>query len=135
MGLESVNSKYSRFCFLDYPTFTRLYYYRSVKSWESPKTPSEVWSFLGLTGYYRKFIKDFSRIAIPLTALTKKNVEFEWAKEQEEAFTMLKGKLCSAPILALPDGNKGMVVFSDASHLGLGCVLMQHGKVIAYASR
>ncbi|KAJ9548812.1 hypothetical protein OSB04_021355 [Centaurea solstitialis] len=107
----------------------------AIKSWEPPKSPSEVRSFLGLAGYYRKFIKDFSRIAIPLTALTKKNTEFKWDKEQEEAFAMLKEKLCSAPILALPDGTESMVVFSDASHLGLGCVLMQHGKVIAYASR
>ncbi|KAJ9538003.1 hypothetical protein OSB04_030736 [Centaurea solstitialis] len=107
----------------------------AIKSWEPPKSPSEVRSFLGLAGYYRKFIKDFSRIAIPLTALTKKNIEFKWDKDQEEAFTTLKERLCSAPILALPDGTEGMVVFSDASHLGLGCVLMQHGKVIAYASR
>ncbi|KAJ9551511.1 hypothetical protein OSB04_015556 [Centaurea solstitialis] len=107
----------------------------AIKSWEPPKSPSEVRSFLGLASYYRKFIKDFFRIAIPLTALTKKNVEFKWDKDQEEAFTLLKEKLCCAPILALPDGTEGMVVFSDASHLGLGCVLMQHGKVIAYASR
>ncbi|KAI3769855.1 hypothetical protein L6452_00969 [Arctium lappa] len=107
----------------------------AIRNWETPKTPSEVRSFLGLAWYYQKFIKDFSRIATPLTSLTKKNTRFVWMKDQREAFQKLKDMLSSAPILALPDGTEDFVVYSDASRLGLGCVLMQRGKVIAYASR
>ena len=90
---------------------------------------------MGLAGYYRRFIQDFSRVATPLTSLTKKGVKFEWKPAQEEAFAVLKEKLSTAPILTLPEGTEGFVVYSDASKLGLGCVLMQQGKVIAYASR
>ncbi|KAJ9545394.1 hypothetical protein OSB04_025101 [Centaurea solstitialis] len=107
----------------------------AIKDWESPKSPSEVRSFLGLAGYYRRFIERFSAIATPLTALTKKDVKFEWTSTCEYAFNNLKGKLTSAPILTLPNGTDGFVVYCDASKLGLGCVLMQDGKVIAYASR
>ncbi|KAJ9551909.1 hypothetical protein OSB04_015954 [Centaurea solstitialis] len=107
----------------------------AIKDWESPKSPSEVRSFLGLAGYYRRFIEHFSAIATPLTALTKKDVKFEWTSTCEYAFNNLKGKLTRAPILTLPNGMDGFVVYCDASKLGLGCVLMQDGKVIAYASR
>ncbi|KAI3748391.1 hypothetical protein L6452_11427 [Arctium lappa] len=107
----------------------------AIKRWEPPRTPSEVRSFLGLAGYYRRFIEDFSRIVTPLTSLTKKGVKFEWKPAQEEAFEVLKEKLSTAPILTLPEGTEGFVVYSDASKLGLGCVLMQQGKFIAYASR
>ncbi|KAI3707163.1 hypothetical protein L6452_25432 [Arctium lappa] len=107
----------------------------AIKRWEPPRTPSEVRSFLGLAGYYRRFIQDFSRIATPLTSLTNKGVKFECKPAQEEAFEVLKEKLSTAPILTLPEGTEGFVVYSDASKLGLGCVLMQQGKVIAYASR
>ncbi|KAJ9547266.1 hypothetical protein OSB04_019809 [Centaurea solstitialis] len=107
----------------------------AIKDWESPKSPSEVRSFLGLAGYYRRFIEHFSAIATPLTALTKKDVKFEWTSTCEYAFNNLKGKLTSATILTLPNGADGFVVYCDASKLGLGCVLMQDGKVIAYASR
>ncbi|KAI3677796.1 hypothetical protein L6452_37066 [Arctium lappa] len=107
----------------------------AIKGWEVPKTPSELRSFLGLAGYYRKFIQDFSRIVTPLTSLTRKNVKFVWAEAQKEAFSKLKESLSSAPILSLPNGTEGFVIYSDASNLGLGCVLMQEGKVIAYASR
>ena len=107
----------------------------AIEKWEPPRTPLEVRSFLGLAGYYRRFIQDFSRIAAPLTTLTRKNVKFEWKPEQDNAFNVLKEKLSSAPVLSLPEGNDGFVVYSDASKLGLGCVLMQNGKVIAYASR
>ncbi|KAI3680701.1 hypothetical protein L6452_35475 [Arctium lappa] len=107
----------------------------AIKGWEAPKSPSEVRSFLGLAGYYRKFIQDFSRIATPLTTLTRKNVKFIWVEAQKEAFGKLKESLSSAPILSLPNGSEGFVIYSDASKLGLGCVLMQEGKVIAYASR
>ncbi|GJR12912.1 hypothetical protein Tco_0795564 [Tanacetum coccineum] len=89
----------------------------------------------GLVGYYQRFIQDFSKIASSLTKLTKKNTPFVWGEEQEEAFVTLRRRLCETPILVLPEGTKDMVVYSDASYSGLGCVLMQRGKVIAYASR
>ncbi|GJZ95843.1 putative reverse transcriptase domain-containing protein [Tanacetum coccineum] len=89
----------------------------------------------GLAGYYRRFIENFSKIAKPLTLLTQKNKTYVWGDEQEEAFRILKEKLCNAPVLALPDGPDDFVVYCDASKLGFGCVLMQKGKVIAYASR
>ncbi|KAD6795232.1 hypothetical protein E3N88_06128 [Mikania micrantha] len=107
----------------------------AVMKWNPPKTPTEVRSFLGLAGYYRRFIQDFSRIATPLTKLTRKEVKYDWGPTQVQAFEELRKRLTEAPILALPDGNEDMVVYSDASYLGLGCVLMQRGKVIAYASR
>ncbi|KAI3821490.1 hypothetical protein L1987_09058 [Smallanthus sonchifolius] len=107
----------------------------TIKNWNAPKTPTEVRSFLGLAGYYRRFISNFSKIAVPLTALTHKGKTYEWGPKQEEAFQTLKQKLCNATILTLPDGIDDLVVYCDASNQGLGCVLMQRGKVIAYASR
>ncbi|GKA40201.1 putative reverse transcriptase domain-containing protein, partial [Tanacetum coccineum] len=107
----------------------------AVKNWKAPRTPTEVRSFLGLAGYYRRFIENFSKIAKSLTILTQKSKTFDWGEEQELAFRTLKDKLCSAPVLALPDRAKDFVVYCDASGIGLGCVLMQRGKVIAYASR
>ncbi|KAI3494637.1 hypothetical protein L1887_40554 [Cichorium endivia] len=107
----------------------------AIKKWEAPRTPTEIRQFLGLAGYYRRFIENFSKIAQPLTALTQKDRKFLWEEKQEEAFQILKNKLCNAPILALPEGSENFVVFCDASHQGLGCVLMQKDKVIAYASR
>ncbi|GKA83210.1 putative reverse transcriptase domain-containing protein [Tanacetum coccineum] len=89
----------------------------------------------GLVGYYRRFIENFSKIAKSLTILTQKCKTFDWGEEQELAFQTLKDKLCNAPVLTLPDGPKDFVVYCDASGLGLGCVLMQRGKVIAYVSR
>ncbi|XP_021979251.1 uncharacterized protein LOC110875362, partial [Helianthus annuus] len=106
-----------------------------VKNWEAPRNPTEIRHFLGLAGYYRRFIQDFSKIEMPLTTLTQKNTPFVWGSQQEEAFNLLKTKLSSAPVLALPEGTEDFVVYCDASHYGLGCVLMQRGKVIAYASR
>ncbi|GJV14974.1 putative nucleotidyltransferase, ribonuclease H [Tanacetum coccineum] len=106
-----------------------------VKNWKAPRTPTEVRSFLGLAGYYRRFIENFSKIAKSLTILTQKCKTFDWGKEQELAFQTLKDKLCNAPVLALPDGPEDFMVYCDASGIGLGCVLMQRGKVIAYASR
>ncbi|GJT31066.1 putative reverse transcriptase domain-containing protein [Tanacetum coccineum] len=106
-----------------------------VKNWKAPRTPFEVRSFLGLVGYYRRFIKDFSKIAKPLTVLTQKSKTFDCGEEQENAFQTLKDKLCNASVLPLPDGPKNFMVYCDASSLGLGCVLMQRGKVIAYAYR
>ncbi|GJZ75284.1 putative reverse transcriptase domain-containing protein [Tanacetum coccineum] len=107
----------------------------SIKDWASPKTPTEIRQFLGLAGYYRRFIKGFSKIAKPMTKLTQKNVKFDWSEKAEAAFQLLKQKLCSAPILSLPEGSENFVVYCDASRKGLGAVLMQREKVIAYASR
>ena len=91
-------------------------------------------SFLGLAGYYRKFVEGFSKIASPLTNLTRKNVKFQWTDSCEQSFMELKQRLVSAPILASPTGSEGLVVYNDASKCGLGCVLMQNRRVIAYAS-
>ncbi|KAL8112652.1 hypothetical protein AgCh_020094 [Apium graveolens] len=97
-----------------------------VMNWERPKTPTEVRSFLGLAGYYRRFVQDFSNV--PLTKLTRKNENFMWTDKCEESFQELKKRLVTAPVLVLPDEKGEFVIFSDASHKGLGCVLMQHGK-------
>ncbi|GJW16616.1 putative reverse transcriptase domain-containing protein, partial [Tanacetum coccineum] len=107
----------------------------AVKNWEAPRTPTEVRSFLGLAGYYRRFIENFSKIAKSLTILTQNSKTFDWGKEHELAFQTFKDKFCNAPVLTLLDGPEDFVVYCDASRLGLGCVLMQRGKVIAYASR
>ncbi|GJQ89777.1 reverse transcriptase domain-containing protein [Tanacetum coccineum] len=107
----------------------------SVKDWASPKSATEIRQFLGLAGYYRRFIEGFSKIAKPMTKLTQKNVKFDWGEKEEAAFQLIKQKLCSAPILALPKGSENFIVYCDASHKGLGAVLMQNEKVIAYASR
>ncbi|GJY26556.1 putative reverse transcriptase domain-containing protein [Tanacetum coccineum] len=103
----------------------------SIKDWASPKTPTKIRQFLGLADYYRRFIEGFSKVAKPMTKLTQKKVAFEWGDKQEAAFQTLKDKLCSAPILALPQGAENFVVYCDASHKGLGAVLMQNKKVIA----
>ncbi|GJT48758.1 reverse transcriptase domain-containing protein [Tanacetum coccineum] len=107
----------------------------AVKSWKALTTPSEVRSFMGLVGYYRRFIENFSKIVKPLTSLTQKNQKYEWGEKQEKAFQTLKDNLCNAPILSLPDGVEDFVVYCDASNQRLRCVLMQRHKVIAYASR
>ncbi|GJS94785.1 putative reverse transcriptase domain-containing protein [Tanacetum coccineum] len=107
----------------------------SIKDWESPKTSTEIHQFLGLAGYYQLFIEGSSKIAKPMTKLTQKSVKFNWGEKEETAFQILKQKLCSAPILALPEGSENFVVYCDASHNGLGAMLMQKEKVIAYASR
>ena len=107
----------------------------AVANWRRPSTVTEIRSFLGLAGYYRRFIEGFSKIALPLTKLTQKGVKFEWSDDCECSFQELKNRLVSAPILTIPSGSGGFVVYSDASHQGLGCVLMQHGRVVAYASR
>ena len=95
----------------------------------------EVRSFLGLAAYYRRFIENFSKIAKPLTSLLEKNVAFVWTDERQMAFDELKKRLTMAPVLTLPDQGKRFTVYCDASKHGLGCVLMQEGRVIAYASR
>ncbi|KAA0042480.1 pol protein [Cucumis melo var. makuwa] len=107
----------------------------AVTSWTRPSTVSEVRSFLGLAGYYRRFVENFSRIATPLTQLTRKGAPFVWSKACEDSFQNLKQKLVTAPVLTVPDGSGNFVIYSDASKKGLGCVLMQQVKVVAYASR
>ncbi|GJS28823.1 putative reverse transcriptase domain-containing protein [Tanacetum coccineum] len=107
----------------------------AVKDWASPTTPTEIRQFLGLAGYYQRFIEGFSKIAKSLTELTKKNKKCSWGKYQESAFQLLKQKLCEAPILALLEGDENFVAYCDASLQGLGAVLMQKENVIAYASR
>ncbi|KAL8120809.1 hypothetical protein AgCh_017842 [Apium graveolens] len=107
----------------------------AVMNWERSKTPTVVRSFLGLAGYYRRFVQDFSKIVVLLTKLTRKNGKFIWTEKCEESFQELKKRLVTTPLLVLPDEKGEFVIFSDASYKGLGCMLMQHGKVIAYAAR
>ncbi|KAA0036185.1 reverse transcriptase [Cucumis melo var. makuwa] len=107
----------------------------AVTSWTRPSTVSEVRSFLGLVGYYRRFVENFSRIATPLTQLTRKGAPFVWSKACEDNFQNLKQKLVTAPVLTVPNGSGSFLIYSDASKKGLGCVLMQQGKVVTYASR
>ncbi|GJX20316.1 reverse transcriptase [Tanacetum coccineum] len=107
----------------------------AITKWPRPTTVMEVRSFLGLAGYYRRFVEGFSLLALPLTKLMRKGEKFVWNEEREKSFEELKRRLVSSPILTLPSGTGGYQIYSDASKKGLGCVLMQHGKVIAYASR
>ncbi|KAG8489038.1 hypothetical protein CXB51_017121 [Gossypium anomalum] len=107
----------------------------AIVNWSPPKNVSEVRSFLGLTGYYQRFVQGFSMIASPMTRLLQKDVKFEWTDECQQSFNRLKDLLTKAPVLVQPEPGKEFVIYSDASLNGLGCVLMQEGKVIAYASR
>src|SRR3954466_5148678 len=107
----------------------------AVTEWESPKSVKEVHSFLGLAGYYRRFIENFSKVAKPMTELLKKDKKFAWSEGCELSFQELKKRLVTAPVLCLPDLEKDFQVYCDASHHGLGAVLMQEEKVVAYASR
>ncbi|XP_020266177.1 uncharacterized protein LOC109841635 [Asparagus officinalis] len=103
-----------------------------VLDWEPQKTVLEIRSFLGLTGYYRKFIHDFLKMATSLTCLTKKGVPFIWGTECQEAFETLKAKLNTMLILTIPSNDKTFVVYIDASLVGLGGTLMQTQRVVAY---
>ncbi|KAK5843606.1 hypothetical protein PVK06_006063 [Gossypium arboreum] len=106
----------------------------AILEWKPPRTVSEIRSFLGLAGYYRRFVEGFSVMAAPLTKLIRKRVPFVWTEKQQEAFEKLKKVLIETPVLIQPESGKDFTVYSDASHVGLGCVLMQEGKVVAYAS-
>ncbi|KAK1686509.1 hypothetical protein QYE76_047357 [Lolium multiflorum] len=107
----------------------------AVLDWKAPKTVKEIRGFLGMAGYYRRFIEGFSKIAGPMTKLLRKNTPFVWSEECEKSFQTLKEKLTIAPVLAVPEIGKDYTVYCDASKHGLGCVLMQDRKVISYGSR
>jgi hypothetical protein len=106
-----------------------------VLEWESPKNVKKIRGFLGMAGYYQRFIEGFSKIAGPMTKLLRKNTPFVWSDECESSFQTLKEKLTTSPVLAIPETGKDYTVYCDASKNGLGCVLMQDRKVIAYGSR
>jgi hypothetical protein len=107
---------------------------KEVMDWKPPKSVHQICSFLGLAGYYRRFIPDFSRIDKPMTELLKKGVKFVWSEECDKAFHTLREHLTSAPVLTQPDMSKPFEVFCDASGTVLGCMLMQENRVISYAS-
>ena len=107
----------------------------AVVNWKSPQNVTEVRSFLGLAGYYRRFVRGFSVIAAPLTKLLRKGMKFEWTDKCQNSFEQLKGMMVEALVLTQPTPEKEYTLYSDASCIGLGCVLMQDGKVVAYASR
>ena len=106
-----------------------------VLNWDRPRNMTEIRIFLGLASYYRRFVENFSRIAAPMTKLTRKDVSFVWDNKCEEAFNELKRGLMSATVLVVPNQEVMRTVYTDDTRSGLGCVMMQEGKVIAYASR
>ena len=108
---------------------------RDVLNWKPPTDVGEIRSFLGLAGYYRRFIEGFSKLAKPMTALLEKNAKFMWSEKCQANFEELKKRLTTALVLVLPDLSKIFSIYCDASRQGLGCVLMQEGRVVAYASR
>jgi hypothetical protein len=108
---------------------------QDVLNWKPTTNVSEIRSFLRLAGYYRRFIEGFFKIAKPMIALLEKNAKFIWSDKCQAKFYELKKKLTTAPVLILPDLSKNFSIYCDASRLGLGCVLMQEGRVVAYASR
>jgi hypothetical protein len=107
----------------------------AILDWKAPKDVQGIKSFIGMVGYYRRFIEGFSKIARPMTAMLAKKVDFKWTPACQESFEMLKQKLTTAPVLVLPDVHKPFLVYCDASYTGLRCVLMQEGRVVAYSSR
>jgi hypothetical protein len=107
---------------------------QEVMDWKPPTTVWQIRSILGLAGYYRRFIPNFSRIAKPMTESLKKGVKYEWSQKSDDAFHTLRQHLTTAPVLAQPDNTKPFDVYCDASGTGLGCVLMQDNRVIVYAS-
>jgi hypothetical protein len=106
-----------------------------ILNWKQPKDVSKIRSFLGIAGYYRRFIEGFSKLVKLLASPLEKGKYFKWDEACQKCFKELKERLTTAPVLVMPDIHKGFDIYGDASHLGLGCVLMQEGKVIAYASR
>jgi hypothetical protein len=108
---------------------------KDMLNWMPVTNASEIWSFLGLAGYYRRFIKDFSKLAKPMTRLLEKDKDFDWTEECQVSFEELKKRLTSVPVLILLDITRKFNIYYDASQKGLGCVLMQDGQVVSYASR
>jgi hypothetical protein len=108
---------------------------KDVLNWKPPTNVGEIHSFLGLAGYYRRFIEGFSNLAKPMTALLEKNAKFVWSEKCQANFEELKKRLTTAPVLILLDLSKSFSIYCEASRLGLGCVLMQEGRVMAYALR
>jgi hypothetical protein len=106
-----------------------------VLDWEPPTSVTQVRSFLGLVGYYQRFIPNFSKISKPITELLKKGNKYVWSKDCDEAFNTLKKFLTTSLVLAHPDIAKPFDVYCDASGTSLGCVLMQEGRVISYSSQ
>jgi hypothetical protein len=113
----------------------RFKMYRVGMSWNAPTSVGDIRSFLGLAGYYRRFIEEFSKISKPMTELLEKDKKFKWTSACEASFQKLKKRLTTAPILVMPDMGKPFSIYCDASSQGLGCVLMQDGHMVAYASR
>jgi ribonuclease HI len=107
----------------------------AILDWKAPKDVRGIKSFIGMVGYYQRFIECFSKIARPMTALLTKKVEFKWTTMCQESFETLKRKLTTSPVLILPDVHKPFSVYCDASYIGQGCVLMQEWRVVAYSSR
>ncbi|KAL4339541.1 hypothetical protein GQ457_08G027020 [Hibiscus cannabinus] len=108
---------------------------QTILDWRSPRNVGEVRSLLSLASYYRRFVQGFSTIALSLTKLLRKDQPFEWSENQQRSFDKLKQDLTHAPILVQPGSGKEFMSYSDASHSGLGCFLMEGENVIAYASR
>ena len=109
--------------------------FEAVMSWERPKSEFKTCSFLGLAGYYKRFIEDFSRLVAPMIRLTRKEAKFEWNDLCERAFQELMRRLTSTPIMIVPEQRQTYTVYCDVSKDELGCVLMQFGRVMAYGSR
>jgi hypothetical protein len=107
---------------------------QDVLSWKAPMSVSDIWSFLGLAGYYRRFIEASSKISKPMTEFLEKDKQFLWTPACEASFQGLKKQLTTTPVLVMPDMEKPFSIYCDASGQGLGCVLMQDGRVVAYAS-
>jgi len=100
--------------------------------WSIPKDVADIWSFMGITGYYRRFIGGFSKIAYPITSLQNKGTKFNWSQKCQYSFNKLKELLTTAPILKVPNPDKDFTIYVDASKEGLGGVLTQEGHVICY---
>jgi hypothetical protein len=105
-----------------------------VLSWKAPTSVDDIQTFLGLVGYYRRFIEGFSKISKSMTELLEKDKQFEWTPACEASFQELKKRLTTAPVLVMPDMEKSFSIYCDALGQELGCVLMQDGRVVAYAS-
>jgi hypothetical protein len=108
---------------------------QDVLSWNAPMSIGDIWSFLGLAGYYRRFIEEFSKITKPMAELLEKDKKFKWTPTCKASFEELKKQLTTTPVLVMPNMEKSFSIYYDASGQGLGCVLMQDGHVVLYASR